>query len=1240
MRFPTLTPFLRGWPLLAIVGALLAVLAVSWSGTNPATAGLGYQPDEQVVADVQSYARETQHGYDHVLRWMRVLKTFRALEDMTAAEAQGYADTYLAERWDPVVTELTALESAQGDYDPDQQVIDDVKGYAQETQHGYDHVLRWMRALNTLGALDGVTAAEAQGFADTYSAERWDPVVVELTAMEANSPATGAPTISGTARVGQALTADTSGISDPDGLANATYTYQWLADDAAISGATASSYTLASADEGKAVKVRVSFTDDEGNDETLTSAATSAVAAAATPPAKPAGLTATATAGSLDVAVDWDDVAGATDYLVRWRLRGPDQDLNDGVRPTSSETQITVSAHGSWVVQVAACDDGGCGPGAARAVEVTPGQPTNLALAATAGALSLAATWDAVVGADTYLVEWRRFNGNFAAGDRVDTAKTNAAITVAGHGRWVVRVLACAGGVCGPGVTQAADVTSAQPTSLAVAATAGELDLAATWDAVVGADTYVVQWRRFEGNFETGDRIDTAETNAAITVAGHGRWVVRVLACAGGVCGPGATQAANIRPAQPTSLAVAATAGKLDLAATWDAVSGAESYLVEWRRPDGNFETGARIGTAETSAAITVAGHGRWVVRVEACNNAGCGRGAARTVEVAAPARLDLAPALDAAGEAQPRFFTASWEAVAGVTSYQLRWRLAEASFQGEDQVSADAAATTAEFSVAADGAYQVQLRGDGGDGLVPLASAEMAVYSYRPGHLSLHYNKFCHYNRITGIEGDPVDGGVEVRWNNPGDPAITKYQYHLQKGKSFRWETLAWTDAESTDAATTSYTITGLGNGATYGVVLRAVAGSETYCFDTMMWVTPSDPTINPPTGFRADPVAGDSGSVKLSWDDPGDSSLSYEHEYDATGQSRRGTVWRGLPWTAIDGSDITVADGRMSAIITGLTCPYGHQFQIRARSGDAIGPLSRYRYVIPGNYLTDSADIHTIENAKDCVFGQGGDDTLTGGAGHDWLYGGAGRDTLNGGGGDDWLYGGAGRDTLNGGSGQDWIYGGDDDDAMYGDDGNDYLTGREGNDEMHGGAGSELMFGRQGDDKMYGDDGNDILQGGFGNDILHGGAGNDRMYGSEGDDEMYGDDGNDSLDGFRGNDILHGGAGNDRMYGSEGDDKMYGGDGGDKFVFRAGFGSDAITDYTLADSQDDSEKILLCMGTETNLATYSGADSGSDHVITVTFDGTTQGTITLKWITTGNANFANRNVIAAAADSAACSS
>ena len=65
---------------------------------------------------------------------------------------------------------------------------------------------------------------------------------------------------------------------DADGLANVNYVYQWIVVDGGtetdIDGATASTYRLVAADQGKTIKVRVSFADDVGTAQTLTSAAT------------------------------------------------------------------------------------------------------------------------------------------------------------------------------------------------------------------------------------------------------------------------------------------------------------------------------------------------------------------------------------------------------------------------------------------------------------------------------------------------------------------------------------------------------------------------------------------------------------------------------------------------------------------------------------------------------------------------------------------------------------------------------------------------------------------------------------------------------------------------------------------------------------------------------------------------------------------------------------------------------
>ncbi len=102
-----------------------------------------------------------------------------------------------------------------------------------------------------------------------------------------NAPATGAPTIDDTTPVvGETLTADSSGIADPDGLTGATFTWQWIrvsgSTETRISGATTASYTVVAGDVGATLKVEASFTDDDGTDETVESAETATVEAAPT----------------------------------------------------------------------------------------------------------------------------------------------------------------------------------------------------------------------------------------------------------------------------------------------------------------------------------------------------------------------------------------------------------------------------------------------------------------------------------------------------------------------------------------------------------------------------------------------------------------------------------------------------------------------------------------------------------------------------------------------------------------------------------------------------------------------------------------------------------------------------------------------------------------------------------------------------------------------------------------------
>ena len=98
-----------------------------------------------------------------------------------------------------------------------------------------------------------------------------------------NTEAEGRSRIDGIPEVGQTLPADTTAVEDADGLKEVVFQYQWLAEDADIAGATGSRYLLTSGDVGRAISVRVAFTDDAGNEETLTSAPTVVTAAGLQP---------------------------------------------------------------------------------------------------------------------------------------------------------------------------------------------------------------------------------------------------------------------------------------------------------------------------------------------------------------------------------------------------------------------------------------------------------------------------------------------------------------------------------------------------------------------------------------------------------------------------------------------------------------------------------------------------------------------------------------------------------------------------------------------------------------------------------------------------------------------------------------------------------------------------------------------------------------------------------------------
>ena len=185
--------------------------------------------------------------------------------------------------------------------------------------------------------------------------------------MRANQAATGAPAVSGTAQVGETLTASTAGIADADGLTGAAFAFQWLSNgggaDADIAGATGASHTLTDAERGRTVKVRVTFTDDAGKLETLTSAPTPAVAPRPNRPATgapaiagtaQAGETLSASTAGID---DADGLTGAA-FAYQWiAIAGGEADIAGATAPTYTLADADVGTR--IKVRVSFTDDAG-----------------------------------------------------------------------------------------------------------------------------------------------------------------------------------------------------------------------------------------------------------------------------------------------------------------------------------------------------------------------------------------------------------------------------------------------------------------------------------------------------------------------------------------------------------------------------------------------------------------------------------------------------------------------------------------------------------------------------------------------------------------------------------------------------------------------------------------------------------------------------------------------------------------
>ena len=180
-------------------------------------------------------------------------------------------------------------------------------------------------------------------------------------------------------------------------------------------------------------------------------------------------------------------------------------------------------------------------------------------------------------------------------------------------------------------------------------------------------------------------------------------------------------------------------------------------------------------------------------------------------------------------------------------------------------------------------------------------------------------------------LSATPGDGQVELTWDDPEDDTITKYQYStdyvINGGGMGNNGGASFTDIPDSDGSTTEYTVTGLTNGTTHTLAVRAVNAYGNGMVATLdVVMVPAAPKLSAAPG---------DGQVVLSWDDPANPTIG-KYQLSQSDPPE---------WSEITGSNATTT----THPVTGLTNYTGYSFQIRAVNETGAGPASNSASATP---------------------------------------------------------------------------------------------------------------------------------------------------------------------------------------------------------------------------------------------------------------------------------------------------
>ena len=704
-----------------------------------------------------------------------------------------------------------------------------------------------------------------------------------------NTPATGAPTITGTAQVGETLTASTTGIADANGLTSPTYTYQWIrvdgTDEADIASANSSTYILVDADLGTTLKVRVTFADDLGHTETLTSAATATVGAVATAPTVN------------DVAVTSTPASGTTYYLAGEVIEFT----------VTFSAPVTVTATPKFAFRLGAATRQAAyasGSGSAALVfarTVQAGEVDRNGISWNALALALDGGTITQTGATT-AASLTHAEQAPLEGHRVDAAPPMQ-VSASVHGMSLVLVY-----------DEPLDPASMPATG------------AYTVTATVGATTTnpAVSEVSIYGIWVTLTLDAAPAAGATVTLAYAPPASNPVQDEAGNDAPAFSGQSVRLGPPPPVTdlaqvLGVGVVPGNAQLVVTWTAVSTATGYTVQWMSSGQGYNIGDRQATVTTGSTTrytipSLTNGTEYTVRVIATRTGATDgppsdemTGTPRVPPPPPPPVTDLEQVLGVGvipGNAQ---LVVTWTAVSTATGYTVQWMSSGQGYNIGDRQATVTPGSTTRYTIPSltngtEYTVRVIATRTGADDGPPSAEVKGTPFTTpgAPQHLS----------------GVPGDEQVMLTWDAPssdGGSAILRYEYAIDDSGT-------WIDA----GLDLEETVPGLTNGQQYAFEVRAVNSAG-----------PGAParTAATPLGMPSVPesltATGGDGEVVLEWTEPADDGGS-----PVTGYGYRYVAGQAVP------EDVTWRDAgtELTATVSGLENETRYTFEVRARN--RVGP------------------------------------------------------------------------------------------------------------------------------------------------------------------------------------------------------------------------------------------------------------------------------------------------------------